>query len=76
VPDCWAFGKRNHSFRSASLNGIVRSTLPVEPRTRISPERKHARPLASFALLECSNCRALSKKSKNFLDFLRGFLAN
>jgi len=25
---------------SASLNGIVRSTLPVESKTRISPERK------------------------------------
>ena len=27
---------RNHSFRSASLNAIVRSTLPLESKTRIS----------------------------------------
>ena len=32
-----------HSFLSASLNGMVRSTLPVESKIRISPERKHAR---------------------------------
>ena len=32
-----------HSFRSASLNAMVRSTSPVESRTRISPERKQAR---------------------------------
>jgi hypothetical protein len=32
-----------HSFRSASLNAIVRSTLPVKSKTRISPERKQAR---------------------------------
>jgi hypothetical protein len=33
----------NHRFRSASLNAIVRSTLPVESKIRISPERKQAR---------------------------------
>ena len=31
-----------HSFLFISLNGIRRSTLPVESRIRISPERKHA----------------------------------
>jgi hypothetical protein len=35
-------GLRDHSILSASLNGIVRSSLPVESRTRISPVRKHA----------------------------------
>src|SRR5215471_20750119 len=29
-----------YSFRSASLNGIMRSTAPRESRMRISPERK------------------------------------
>jgi hypothetical protein len=33
----------NQSFRSASSNIIVRSTLPLESRIRISPERKQAR---------------------------------
>jgi predicted ribosome quality control (RQC) complex YloA/Tae2 family protein len=32
-----------HSFRSASLNAMVRSSLPVESKTRISPERNLAR---------------------------------
>jgi hypothetical protein len=32
-----------YSFRSASLNGMMRSILASESRTRISPERKHAR---------------------------------
>ena len=31
-----------HSFRCASSNAIVRSSLPVESRTRISPDRKQA----------------------------------
>ena len=35
-----------YSFRSASLNGMMRSTAPRELRIRISPERKHARPSA------------------------------
>src|SRR5262249_15475525 len=34
-----------YSFRSASLNGITRLTAPLESRTRISPDRKHARDL-------------------------------
>lgn len=33
----------NHNLRSVSLNGIVRVIAPFESRTRISPERKHAR---------------------------------
>src|SRR5438874_1376303 len=33
----------NHSIRLGSLNAIVRSTLPLESKTRISPARKHAR---------------------------------
>ena len=33
---------QRHSFRSASLNGIVRSTLPFESIMRTSPERNHA----------------------------------
>jgi hypothetical protein len=32
-----------HSFRSASLNAMVRSSLPLESKTRISPVRKRAR---------------------------------
>jgi hypothetical protein len=32
----------DHSFRSASLNAMVRSTFPVESRTRIAPERNLA----------------------------------
>src|SRR6266699_7144390 len=32
-----------HSLRFVSLNGIVRSTLPLESRMRISPERNDAR---------------------------------
>jgi len=35
-----------YSFRFASLNGMTRSTVPCESRIRISPERKHARPIA------------------------------
>jgi len=40
------YRNRNHSIRSASLNAMVRSSLPVESRIRISPERKLARPCA------------------------------
>jgi hypothetical protein len=32
-----------HSFRSASVNGMVRSISPLESKIRISPERKRAR---------------------------------
>ena len=32
----------HHRFRSASLNAMVRSSLPVESKTRISPERNLA----------------------------------
>lgn len=35
-----------HRVRSASLNGIVRSTAPSKLQMRISPEQKHARPFA------------------------------
>jgi hypothetical protein len=34
---------RNHSFRSASLNAMIRPTLPIESKMRISPDRKQAR---------------------------------
>jgi hypothetical protein len=33
----------SYSFRSASVNGMLCSTFPVESRMRISPERKQAR---------------------------------
>ena len=32
-----------HSLRLVSLNPMVRSMFPLESKTRISPERKHAR---------------------------------
>ena len=41
------YESRHHSFRFMSSNGMTRSTLPLESRIRISPERKHARPVAS-----------------------------
>jgi hypothetical protein len=31
---------RSHGFRSASLNAMVHSTLPVESKTWISPDLK------------------------------------
>ncbi|PYJ74867.1 MAG: hypothetical protein DME72_01505 [Verrucomicrobia bacterium] len=33
----------NANLRSVSLNGMMRSTLPLESKMRISPERKLAR---------------------------------
>ena len=35
-----------HSFRFVALNGITRSTLPLESKMRISPEQTTARPCA------------------------------
>ena len=55
------------SFRFASLNAIRRSTLPVESKTRISPERKQARFCAySIACSFCGNTGSTPRASKAF----------
>src|ERR1700730_1869832 len=56
-----------HSFRSASLKAIVRSSLPLESRTRISPERKHAR-VSAYSIASCfsGNTGSTPRPSKTF----------
>jgi hypothetical protein len=48
-------GSFDYSFRSASLNGMMRSIALLESRIRISPERKHAYEALSVVVLRVSS---------------------